>query len=118
MDILQKNKIIAEFMTDEPEVLAKDLKKAGTLESMQYHSDWTWLMEVVKRIESITIKETIEDSGDEIDASLTVIIEGGFCQISSNGFYVNEIISTHGEKKECVYEAVFEFVKWYNENQK
>lgn len=51
-EILEGNKLIAEFMTKDPGVLSRDFKKAGTLESMQYHKSWDWLMPVVGKISS------------------------------------------------------------------
>ena len=49
-EILEGNKIIAFFMTKWPKELERDLLKAGTLESMCYHSDWNWLIPVVKKL--------------------------------------------------------------------
>ena len=49
-EILEGNKLIAEFMTEEPEVLKRDLKRAGTLESMQYHKSWDLLMPCIGKI--------------------------------------------------------------------
>jgi len=49
-EILNGNLLIARFMSGEPEVLEKDLLKAGTLESMSYHSDWNLLIDVVKKL--------------------------------------------------------------------
>lgn len=46
-EILEGNKIIAEFMTDEPAILQQDLRKAGTLESMHYHEYWDWLLPAI-----------------------------------------------------------------------
>lgn len=51
-EILEGNKLIAEFMTEDPEVLRRDLEQAGTLESMQYHKSWDWLMPVIGKISS------------------------------------------------------------------
>ena len=49
-EIIEGNKLIAEFMTEEPEVLKRDLKRAGTLESMQYHKSWDLLMPCIGKI--------------------------------------------------------------------
>lgn len=48
--VLEGNRLIAEFMTEEPEVLKRDLKRAGTLESMQYHKSWDLLMPCIGKI--------------------------------------------------------------------
>ncbi len=44
-EIKNYNLQIAKLLTKEPEVLERDLLKAGTLESMNYHNDWNQLME-------------------------------------------------------------------------
>lgn len=50
-EILDGNRLIAMFMSDEPEVLEMDLRRAGTLEGMQYHSEWDWLMPVLDKLD-------------------------------------------------------------------
>jgi hypothetical protein len=47
-EIWENNVIIARYMTDEPDVLERDLLKAGTIECMYYHDEWEWIMEVVE----------------------------------------------------------------------
>ena len=54
--ILEGNRIIAMFDTNEPEVLKRDLLRAGTLESMHYHDQWEWIMPVVVKIQKLVIE--------------------------------------------------------------
>lgn len=93
------NKLIAEFMTDEPEVLAHDLNKAGTLESMQYHDQWDWLMPVIEKIWNII--------GNR---SSLFYFE-----------YENELIRSYEDHisniTDC-WNAVIAFIHWYNANKK
>lgn len=92
------NKLIAEFITDEPEVLAHDLKKAGTLESMHYHDDWNCLMPVVEKIWNI--------SGNR---SSLFYFE-----------YENELISSYEDYTTNImdcWNAVVAFIQWYNANK-
>ena len=99
----QENEIIKEFFPNEN----------------KFHSDWNWIVEVVKKIEKTTIRETHgQFNENECEATISVSIENTFCQILSNGAFLNEITSINGESKiEAVYSACVEFVKWYNENK-
>ena len=77
------------------------------IDSLQFHKDWNWLMEVVEKIESIKI-ETYK---------VRVDIYFNCCQI--NPTHWEQLISIYGNKEtkiEAVYNACIEFIKWYNEN--
>ena len=127
-NIMENNKLIAEFMGYE---IQKDPTERffGRYKSpigvwhkeidLSFHHDWNWLMEVVKKIEKTTIRETHgQFNENECEATISISIENTFCQILSNGAFLNEIISINGESKiEAVYSACVEFVKWYNENK-
>ena len=144
-EIAQNNKIIAEFMgfiiTEDKVIIPKiyeseespfsllkwidDFREVenlppNSLNNLHFHSDWNWLMEVVEKIEQTTIKETYGQFNEkESNAIVSVVIENKFCQILSNGIYLNEIISENEETKiEAVYNACIEFIKWYNEQNK
>jgi hypothetical protein len=79
----------------------------------EWNSNWSWLMPVLKKIQSIY--ETDKSFGVLIDISTTHV------RISSGDF-----ICTIGKTDENwvpfdisnVYLAVVEFIKWYNENEK
>ena len=79
------------------------------LEQLRFDVDWNWLMVVVEKIESI-IFENDEYYNFNILGGCYVIV------ISSHG---NELItSDNGQSKlECVYNAVVEFIKWYNDGK-
>ena len=127
-NITENNKLIAEFMEYE---IQKDPTERffGRYKSptgvwhkeidLAFHHDWNWLMEVVKNIEKTKIRETHgQFNENEYEAIISISIENTFCQILSNGAFLNEIISINGESKiEAVYTACVEFVKWYNENK-
>jgi len=99
-EILEYNRRCALFCTTEPEVLEQDLKKAGTLESMQYHSDWTWIMEVVEAIEDMDIVVLIGKN--------TCVIEQTYGKTSMELGSIKR-----GSKKEAVVEAINQFLNWY-----
>ncbi len=131
MTTTDKNRIIAQFMGLRPKLESPDVysfsdspwfvTRGSDPEKImddianyaKYHSDWNWLMEVINRIEGIWIEsETSQDTA-------TVLIDGSFCQIYTNGTYINEIINIDGQKKiEAVHEAVYQFVVWNNQQVK
>ena len=123
--ITEKNKLIAEFMglgKAEPYYIEDENNQETNLvfsTGLKYNTDWNWLMEVVKKIEKTTIRETHgQFNENECESTISISIENTFCQILSNGAFLNEIISINGESKiEAVYSACVEFVKWYNENK-
>jgi hypothetical protein len=92
-----------------------------------YHKSWDWLMPVVEKIESLDLKEwgyKWESHDGEIEynnGSICVEIERNRCWIYMNlqldPFHTfNE--QTRGidfpTKLEATYQAVVEFIKWYN----
>ena len=109
------NKIIAEFLgyidngcSEEGFLIDPKTNYDICIDSLQFHSDWNWLMEVVEKIESIKI-ETYK---------VKVDIYFNCCQI--NPTHWEQLISIYGNKEtkiEAVYNACIEFIKWYNENK-
>jgi hypothetical protein len=74
------------------------------LEQVLFHSSWDWLMEVVGVIERVELSK---------DHNPVVTIENSYCVISDNGESpISE--SQIGDRKECTYDAVIDFIKWYN----
>jgi len=102
-EILEGNKLIEEFMAEDPEVLSRDLKQAGTLESMQYHKSLDLLMPVLERIR-------VKGYRWEIGMS-PISSQHHYCKIWSIGTI--ERVSL----LDAVYDAVLEFIKWYNLNK-
>ena len=106
MSTIENNKLIAEFM------LNKIVPQSWTWE---YHKSWDALMPVVEKIESI------EDSNlpylSYSQNNFCVSIRNGFCEIISGDFLMDfDEFSRHsGTKIEATYNAVVEFIKWYNE---
>ncbi len=94
---LENNKLIAEFME------VKHLYSTTRIETLKYHSDWNWLMEVVEKIESL---------GND------VLITSNYIQIAYNEGENFIVIELEGNIKIfAVYNACVEFIKWYNENK-
>ena len=106
---LKGNRLIAEFMTTEPEVLKKDLQKAGTIESMHYHDDWNWLMPVIHKLWDTPVSPgPLYDKMTNIKDKLNMI---------------NKITSAikhfmlYGGVEQCSW-AVIDLIKWYNKHGK
>lgn len=123
--VLENNKLIAEFLNWEFDVIEfiapkefetiipfnHQSKKTKALEcfttsiykviDLKFHSDWNWLMKVIEKIES---------SGYRVE------IVKHIC-----GIYLSDkekiIISENIPKIEAVYNVCVEFIKWYNENK-
>lgn len=103
--ILERNKLIAEFMGNRFKSKSKWYNPFGyrcdvfinrkglvfPLHRMRYHSSWDWIMPV---IHLISIKDEIAYRGSNIEKQLSTF----------NVF--------------LVFEAVVEFIKWYNKTNK
>jgi len=102
---VEGNKLIAEF--EQRKFFGKytiDHYGEGTfneLPEMKYHSSWDWLMPVVERIKSLWDAEFLD---------LQLLIEDSDASRISHLLVWADIDS--------VYEAVIEFIKWYNSQNK
>ena len=113
MKITESNKLIAEFMGGN---YTEDYKKAPseipvfamyatTIEDLNYHSSWSWLMPVVKKVWSC-FNEFQYDS--EIYYHLTE-------EIFHPDYSLSEFM---GADINSVYKRVVEFIEWYQINKK
>ena len=108
-NIVENNKLIADFMGYEKYtyrgytmyVFEEDNHRTEV--DLHYHKNWNWLMDVVEKIDSIGYSVNISSSMVYIN--------------SDNGRIVNPILIGVKTKIECLYEAVVEFIKWYNEQK-
>jgi len=107
--IEENNKLIAEFMGGVPCDRCEDcgMLKFGesdyrALEYLRYHSDWNLLMPVVEKIEQVGGKIDIEFS---IGTDETWIIQNSQFETYKYG----------GTKLERTYQAVIEYINWYNQ---
>ena len=110
------NKIIAEFMGA---TLTKDLQimypvyegDSSYVKDLKYHLDWNWLMEVVEKIESLP---TMKDNGNfffEIHQDSVTVFNSTRMDI------IIEVIG-QGSRINNTYQAVIEFIQWYNKQNK
>ena len=114
MKTIENNKLIAEFLSVKIHpcetienfkflpMEERGLYNGYFIDELNYHEDWNWLMEVVEKIESLGYR---------------IEIVKHICRIYlSNKETI--IISENTPKIEAVYNAVVEFIKWYNNQNK
>lgn len=120
------NKLIAEFMqfdvegnihwiVDEDKPISRttgrtrEIEVEGTVQDLQYHTSWDWLMPVVEKI------TTIEDGKFNVDISTVGMWT---CYIKRDDVFEKEISDFGGFTPVIlnVWKAVVKFIKWYNSN--
>lgn len=112
--MIEDNKLLAEFLgyqnttPNDKDFDIYELKGKPLIEamSMKFHSDWNWLMSVVDKIEGL--------------GSCQIDISSNWCRIGYKDTKFNYDSRNHFKvtKKEAVYLACVEFIKWYNKEQK
>lgn len=112
----ENNKLIALFMgmvKHHEDSLYLTFKKKGdnqnylaNINGLQYHSDWNWLMEAVEKINVLGYE---------------VLIGRISCQINPISDRENPISAMVcgdiSKKIEITFDAVIQFIKWYNEQK-
>jgi len=129
MKTTENNKIIAEFMGLKPKceldgvysfsdlpffsIRENDIDKVveGIAKYAKYHSNWNWLMEVVEKIKQVKPLT-------EINISLVGTKIKSFDFEDGAGFSFFPKVNTQEKTMLIVtYNAVLEFIKWYNEQK-
>jgi hypothetical protein len=122
METLEKNRLIAEFMgvkpvyqgqnmwyyTDSPWFTVRNRSHEEVFNSIvkyvKYSTDWNWLMRVVDKIEELGYG--VDIFGEAVSISKYY----GDMVVDNNAkFYLNKI--------DAVYNAVVDFIVWYNQNK-
>jgi hypothetical protein len=122
-EIIKGNKLIAEFMgatIDELDNVKFILPADGVglagcgLRACRYHSSWDWLMPVVEKIEGLF-------NGN----SFTITNRNLWCIIEMNTQFslaydieYSEISIKASTKLESTWQAVVQFIQWYNTQTK
>jgi hypothetical protein len=125
-NIIEGNKLIAEFMGFELKVkwyemplsFPHHLMSAGggkalrcEMDDLQFDKSWDWLMTVVGKIEEKQFNVSISSQMEFINDDTEIYWHHDVC-ISDDP---NEIINlSSGSKINSVFQAVIEFIKWYN----
>ena len=112
MNTLENNKIIAKFMN-----YANNKPLTDSL-LLTLYKDWESIMKVVEKIESLGYRTLTENECFMITksklSSFDVRSKDDYNTIFSDNYEINHY---GGSKKENVYNACVEFIKWYNENK-
>ncbi len=122
----ENNKIIAEFMgytlNENDEYPIEYITVQGhwdncSIQDLNYHKSWDWLMKVVEKIESIK---------DSYHGRFGVYISSNSCTIQSTNFrpdkpipnpphYYNNVVLNN--KIESVYYSIIYFINFYNKQK-
>jgi hypothetical protein len=111
-DIIEGNKLIAEFMQLESRKPSWSMAEQFNRNSywipvgvLEYHTSWDWLMPVVEKIESLGF-----ESGISSDAT--------YFKMEASPFdVVSQADNSWRKKIETVWEAVIQFIQWYNQSK-
>lgn len=108
----EKNRMIAEFIGHVRSgfngelVFNTETREEFEVEQLKYHTSWDWLMPVVEKIEIL---------GYHVETTTTLI---GIRNPKHNkDFYVVGVNIENLSKIEASYNAVIQFIEWYNENK-
>ena len=118
-NIIENNKLIAEFMNIEIDnrqnlksyrltnSVYSSILLASHTENLFFHDSWTWLMPVVEKIEQLKNRHGF---------TFSVKISGNYCTIESYNYsLILRIVECNNITKfKSVYHACIEFIKWYN----
>ena len=118
-EIEVNNILIAEFMEfhrdtedlyliDNYNLRSENQFQATYVREMKFHTSWDWLMSVVEKIESL-----VDEKGCAI---YNVVIQQCFVEIIENHTSDEIVNLDRDNKKDAIYDAVVEFIKYYNEN--
>lgn len=115
MNTTENNKLIAEFMGWDCKnnfycIAPNSLDDGWSYEDLKFHSDWNWLMQVIEKIESFEDENRCSKYNVEIQQSFVSIIDN-----QTSDFIYDRDANT---KLEAVYNAVVEFINFYNSAQK
>ena len=124
-EILDYNKRCAEFLgvdvnystevyKDSKSTLRQYIHNMPKSESLKFHSDWNWIMEVVKAIEKLNFAVEINSDTCVIQSNDGEYSESSNCMVNCS----YEEYSTHSSKKEAVVQAINQLLIWYNENNR
>lgn len=116
-NILLANFLGWEFNVDSGMFKVPHLNEEFNLDSLQFHSDWNWLMLVVEKIENLGMLFKVSRWRED-----EVLLNGYWCTISDSfsgvEFADSAYIDDTETRIEAMYLACIPFVKWYNNENK
>lgn len=126
----EDNKLIAEFMGytqlpdgsyymsdhQEYDMLLGSYVNFYNPDNMKFNTSWNWLMPVVEKIETL---ETEFDGKFRVEITHhTCVITGNKSLFSEQWEKVYDVSISHDSKIKAVYDAVIQFITWWNQNHK
>jgi hypothetical protein len=111
-EIIEGNKLIDIFMNPKHTIFDYWINwndghgSLSHVETLEYHTSWDWLMPVVEKINKTKIPD------NKFPAN--VIIYRTTCHINDDNQILVETAS-RGSLIICVWEAVIQFITWYNQ---
>ena len=119
MEIKKNNVLIAEFLgykQDKNNITYKNTdywfkENESRLTFLSFDYDWNWLMKVVEKIEDYTFSNESENSVN------VTIGATAYCTIFDTNNEEFEFIGSYKGKLLSVYDAVIQFIKWYNDRE-
>lgn len=84
------------------------------LPEMKYHTSWAWIMPVVEKIGSLTLKSRARYNPD---IRFRIEIVNGYTKIEGTGIVINVNSSIEGSMLMATFKAVYQFSKWYNQQK-
>lgn len=116
-EIIKNNILFARFVSDEPEVLERDLLKEST--EFHYHNDILWLMDVHAKIVSIAYENkwigfniAINSSFVRRDTKNIVVYACTITGITHNIYFS---VFSYKNIVNAMYACFIAFIQWYNE---
>ena len=105
----EKNRMIAEFMEYPGDGNGRYFRPTSEAlvyaDSLPYHTSWEWLMEVVEKIERL---------GYTVNISRITTSIG---EIGNEETMFSWVCGDVSKKLEITYNAVVQFIEWYNEQK-
>lgn len=110
----EKNRMIAEFMG----IKVHELDVPHILEDTKYHTSWDWLMPVVEKIEwGLGNGENFWIKVSKIDGEHSYI-PYVYYSGHDNGKPFDITLHNYFESKlDATYQAVIQFIEWYNKQK-
>lgn len=82
---------------------------SNTYDQLFFSRDWEWLMAVVDRIESLELSD-----GNSVNVTIGSTCYCTIRDSNGDGEMIEIVVDNKGTKRDCVYQAVVNFVEWYN----
>lgn len=115
-EIIEGNKLISEFMgmksgDSHKYPLSPWIQSNGN--NLEYHSNWSWIMPVIEKIESDShCNFSISSQIEYIDDDSKVIIHQDIAVYYDVECIVD--LTSKSTKIEALWLAIIQFIKWYN----